>query len=296
MIQSDSDGEPIEMRVRGVRPAAADPGALRVPDLQPGDCWLDPAAPPVLETRRLPSGHLLVRARVEGAEPGWFFLDSGAAGLFVTPRVSRQAGLARLGALRVRSGGGNLDAGLVRGARLTVGPLTLWNPLFAELDLGEVERILGLEVAGILGYDLFRRAVVVMDPQRGTAELHDPFTYRLPPGRWQDRLPAAGGRSWRARPASKREWERASPAPRGERRPLKDPLGAASILGSHRPDRRTLLRRSGTPPRPAGPRPCSRRSPSLVRGWSSSSRWTQRFRDRGRGVPPPGWRSLSLLR
>jgi len=67
---------------------------------------------------------------------------------------------------------------------LEVGPLVLQEIEVALLDLTAARPAFGGHLAGLLGYPLFARTVVVVDYIKGTVACFDPRTYQLPSGEW----------------------------------------------------------------------------------------------------------------
>lgn len=105
-----------------------------------------------------PRGRLpLVRPRLDGREVGAFLLDTGAGALGIDAGVADRLGLASFGRSWVVTADGGTGACFREAGRLQLGPLGLRAPLFVELDLGELGRALGVELAGVVGYDLLAR-------------------------------------------------------------------------------------------------------------------------------------------
>lgn len=59
-------------------------------------------------------------------------------------------------------------------------------PVFVELDLAGVGTVMGMPLAGIVGYQVFQRSVVDLDVSRPSVALHDPARYRLRSGQWSE--------------------------------------------------------------------------------------------------------------
>lgn len=113
--------------------------------------------------------HIWLRARIDGAPPAWFVLDTGAGvtvldrgyatRLRISPRermaVVGMGGRARGARARVRE--------LVIGARdgLALGPQDV-----TLLDLSPLDPALGGRAAGLIGFDVLKRFVVTVDPAR----------------------------------------------------------------------------------------------------------------------------------
>jgi hypothetical protein len=200
-------------------PPAPDPYAAPPAPALPADASYAPGAPRVAQAYRAPSGHVLVAGALSAGSGGvsssgaaaappaalpffhgsgggaqqqsqhqqqWFLLDSGASGLVVDHGASRRLALPAIGELRVAGVAGRSRARLVRARRLTVGPLSIRDPVLMEMDVAGLVRDLPPPpliagdttataatavaagtppqqqhpIAGIVGYDLFRRAVV----------------------------------------------------------------------------------------------------------------------------------------
>ena len=170
--------------------------SLRAPDAS-----FDVGAAPTIRAWWSSSGHLLVHPTLDGApSPGLFILDTGASGLVIDPAAADAAGWPSFGELHVSGVAGAVAARFRRGASLSLGPLTLTDPVYMEMPLSGL--VTGLPdgapgpVVGIAGHDVFRAAVVTLPPppparaggnrRRGTdgaavsVRLDDPITYTPP--------------------------------------------------------------------------------------------------------------------
>lgn len=176
-------------RVQAVQPA---PTFMRNPyepvPGRPADTRFDPTATSALEVERTHTGHLLVKARLQGRDAGWFLLDSGAGSVCIDPDLARELDLERVGEVPVAGAGGVLLGTCWRGADLALGPMEVTGLAWLELDLGPLEPTLGHEIAGVIGYDVFARAVIEIDLLAPGVELHDPGRFELTSGTWQPML------------------------------------------------------------------------------------------------------------
>jgi len=124
-----------------------------------------------------PSGHLLVRPKLApplpanappGTPPpppvdaGLFLVDTGASGLVLDAAAADALNLPAFGELHVSGMVGPVRARLRRGGALVLGPLTLARPLFMEMSVAGLVRGAPGPVVGIIGYDVFRAAVVTL--------------------------------------------------------------------------------------------------------------------------------------
>jgi len=146
---------------------AIGPAAYGLSRAAPDDTAFDLAA--ALEQRwtrgRLP----LVRAQIDDRDAGWFALDTGASACAIEAGVAARLQLPELGRRFVRTADGAGGAPYRRAGALRVGAATLRAPLLLELDLQSFARAAGVALAGVLGYDLFQRAVISLDGAGGIA-------------------------------------------------------------------------------------------------------------------------------
>lgn len=162
----------------------------------------DKATP--LEVKRAPTGHLLVKPRingvVNGVNEGWFIFDSGAGICVVsTPHVERYA-LKPQGEIDSTGVGGAVKNKLYSAARVEIGSLILEDHAIMATDLSFLKQFLKEDIAGVLGYGVFTPSVVELDLSTPRIAIHDPATYSLPEGmKWSelivsDRIPCVHAR------------------------------------------------------------------------------------------------------
>jgi hypothetical protein len=130
------------------------------------------AASPVW--RRTRNGLLLARPRVNGRDVGWFVLDTGASVLAIDALAAETLALPGAGRRAVRTADGLSGARYRRAEELRVGGLAYRAPLLLEVDLGPFGQASGVKLAGVLGYDLFRRAAVTLDVDEGVVIARSP--------------------------------------------------------------------------------------------------------------------------
>ncbi len=187
---TSSQGGEQTFRLRPADPARPEAAALiKLRIGRPNDTAFDPAIPAELEVRRAPTGHLLVHPLLDGQDVGWFIFDTGAGVHCLTPEAGSKLGLKEFGRITVGGAGGHTHSGFYDASTLALGPFTTAAPQFVSLDLGPIASVMGVEIAGVIGFDLFSRAVVVIDMDAGTIALHDPSRYTLPHGaKWEELL------------------------------------------------------------------------------------------------------------
>lgn len=139
-----------------------------------------------VEVKKAISGHLLVHPLVNGKDVGWFILDSGAGAMVIDPRAADVLGLPKLGQLSALGIGGVVNSSLRKAKTISLGPMSVSNPIFVQLDLSAISAIFGVKIAGICGYDFISRAVLEMDLVEPSLKIFDPKTYSLSKGTWQE--------------------------------------------------------------------------------------------------------------
>jgi len=180
-VVSESHGQSIALVVRTAEGAEPDGGArYRRGEAPASDVRFDPERGPEVELKRVRSGHLLVHPLVEGRDVGWFILDSGAGQVCIDPKAADALELEEFGSVPAVGVAGAVSASYRQGHTLELGPLTLMEPVYVEIELSFLEPAFGVEIAGICGYEIFARAIVDLDLEAETLALHDPTTFRLP--------------------------------------------------------------------------------------------------------------------
>jgi membrane-associated protease RseP (regulator of RpoE activity) len=119
------------------------------------------------------NNHIYVRALVDG-QPVRMIVDTGGLNLLTTASA-RRLGLTSAGAL----GGGGVGAARVEFAMahagaLTVGDATLAAPVFFVGDLGALAEVEGVDLDGIVGFEMFARLAVRIDYPAGRLTLARP--------------------------------------------------------------------------------------------------------------------------
>jgi len=187
----------VELVSSGMTQSLAVASVERVPDVPPAawapraeppdDVRFDPDVPAALETKRAPTGHLLVHPTVNGEDLGWFIFDSGAGTNCISTAVVDALSEGPIGEIGARGIGGTVPSSFWRADELALGPVTVDDPIFLGLDLAFLEPHLGVPVGGILGYELLSRCAVELDMQGAAIAVFDPARYELPAGgRWED--------------------------------------------------------------------------------------------------------------
>lgn len=139
----------------------------------------DPSGSPVLTTRGGGFAHTQVWVTINDDFEGWLTLDSGADDHYLSKSAAEALGLKLEPHGRVSGVGASVQAFRTAAKELRVGPLRLQSPRFTIADVpGSSDQ------HGLLGSDLFRRAIVVYDTAAATCAIYDPETWQAPPLEW----------------------------------------------------------------------------------------------------------------
>jgi hypothetical protein len=118
--------------------------------------------------------HLMVQGRVNGSKPLWFMLDTGAEATIVNKGRLAELGLQPFGTASISGGGNSTEFAFADVGRLEIGGATLLNQRDGVIDLAGLERIYGMPMGGLLGYDFFSRFVVRVNYDTKTIDLLEP--------------------------------------------------------------------------------------------------------------------------
>jgi predicted aspartyl protease len=147
---------------------------------------------------RLINNHLYIQASVEG-RPVQFLLDSGGLNA-LTPAAVARLGLKAEGSLQLHGVGGSEDVSLTHVKEVRTGDVSLREQTFFVLPLKGVAEAEGMEVDGMLGFELFKRLVVRVDYAAQTLTFTRPEAFKDPAGgtvvpfTFDDRTPQVEGK------------------------------------------------------------------------------------------------------
>jgi len=120
------------------------------------------------------SNHIFIQALVNGSEPSWFILDTGAAASMIDVRLAERLGLKVQGKLEGRrSGDSSIDVGLVKNVIFGFPGVEVANQSTGTIQLQSSDALLGRTISGLLGYDFFSRFVVEIDYIAKKIHLYD---------------------------------------------------------------------------------------------------------------------------
>lgn len=148
------------------------------------DVAYDATAQGPLESKLLASGHVIVKPRVDGKEVGWFIFDTGAGAMCIDPKLADELELPAFGEETVVGVAGKTTSCFRESKTLTLGPTTMLEPYYIEVDLSFLEQYFKVKIAGIIGYDYIARTVVELELATGAIATYLPAEYELAEGEW----------------------------------------------------------------------------------------------------------------
>ena len=101
-------------------------------------------------------------------------VDTGAAVTVVNKVRLQELGLRSIGSTDILGGGGSADFSYADVARFELGGAALLGQRVGVMDISGLEKLYGMPMGGILGYDFMSRFVVRVDYDKSTVDLLDP--------------------------------------------------------------------------------------------------------------------------
>jgi predicted aspartyl protease len=150
---------------------------ILVAGLALGACAATPWNRPLTSMSYRQDGRLvMVEARINGAAPAWFMVDSGASHTVIDPRLQRQIGLPIVASgATTGTGAGSVGVGHAGPVRMTLGTLELDVADPWVIDLAGVP--IDPETRGLVGAELFKSHIVRIDPLRRRFEVFNPARF-----------------------------------------------------------------------------------------------------------------------
>lgn len=141
-------------------------------------CSAEAEPEPLVSLRYRPDGKLiLVEARINGAQPAWLMVDSGASHSVLDNDFAARLGLSITArSTTTGTGRGAVPVGHVGPVRLRLDGFDSQLPDPWVIDLSGAP--LASDTAGLLGSEIFRSHVVRIDPVRRRFEIFDPARFR----------------------------------------------------------------------------------------------------------------------
>ena len=130
---------------------------------------------------RLLNNHIYIQVRI-GGKPLQFLFDTGGLNL-LTPGALERLGLKAEGALEMRGvGEKSADTALARVPEIAIGNVTLRDQVFFVVPLTGLDAAEGLEVDGIVGYELIKRFIARVEYAKGRLTFILPEAFQEPAG------------------------------------------------------------------------------------------------------------------
>jgi hypothetical protein len=146
----------------------------------------------------LVNNHIYVSASVDG-KPVRMMVDTGGMNL-LTPTSAARLGIAGEGKLGARGVGDDaVDLSIAHAGEVRLGGAVLSHPVFYLIDMGNLGSVEGLDVDGLVGYEMFRRLRVSIDYAAHVLTLTEPAKFQPLPGshvvpfEMADRMPIVRG-------------------------------------------------------------------------------------------------------
>lgn len=123
--------------------------------------------------------HIFLQARVNGSDPLWFILDTGAALSVLNTATAADLGLKMAGKIEGRGAGeGSVEVNLVPDVSFDLPGVKLTGQTVATVPLSKIEERVGRPIDGILGYDFISRFVTEIDYENLKLSLFDKSSYQ----------------------------------------------------------------------------------------------------------------------
>ena len=167
-----------------VRSKSSEASVFSIPEMTPKDLTYDASIPASVETKRAASGHILLHPRINGKDIGWFILDSGADCMIVDKAAADTLALPQIGKEAVMGVGGAVQEPFRTAAEFSLGPATMKDVNFLEIDMHGLSDLFNVKLAGIVGFDFFRRFIVQVDLKKPSVEIDNVSDFHLQRGDW----------------------------------------------------------------------------------------------------------------
>lgn len=126
---------------------------------------------------QLINNHIYADVSVDGKGPFTFIFDTGGENV-LTPRVAKALGLKSEGQMEGRgAGSGHMDMGVTKVAKLELSKAAVKDQVFIVAPLDALAPSEGVEMQGMVGYQVFRRFVTRVDYGARTLTLIDPAAF-----------------------------------------------------------------------------------------------------------------------
>jgi hypothetical protein len=153
---------------------------FRMPQPPPADFAIAGGKSSTTVPFELLNNHIYVEVKLNDKGPFRMLCDTGGANI-VTPALARELNLKSEGAFEGRGvGEKSEDVGLVKIQSLGVGEAALSNQVFAVFPMETLSTVEGIQINGLIGYEVFKRFVAKVDYEHHmiTLTLPSAFAYK----------------------------------------------------------------------------------------------------------------------
>ena len=121
----------------------------------------------------LEQNDVLVPVRVNGNQPVWLIIDTGASENLIDETAASRMGLSQTGASNVYGGGGSAHGAHVDNVSLAIGDTRLSGQMLLTVPLGNLARYFDRAVVGLVGNSFLQHFVVELNYARRTVTFSD---------------------------------------------------------------------------------------------------------------------------
>ncbi len=171
--QYDADVEITEIKFN----VAVDPSLFQMPREKVKDYAFSTPEGKTTVPFELANNHIYIKVLVNGRNPAYFLLDTGAGASCIDLTFARSIGLEITGKFEAKGVGGSEDAGFLELESLELGGLKMFQQKIVSLSLSPLNIYEGREIQGILGYDFLSRFVFEIDYQKSRVTFYDPQSF-----------------------------------------------------------------------------------------------------------------------
>lgn len=126
---------------------------------------------------RLSGNHLYIPVTVNCKERYWI-LDTGAGMSVISKEFAEELGLELKGDMKGKGAGGSVDISFATLPSLSLRGIEFDQQTVAAIDMTELNRLIDIESAGILGFDFLSRFVTKVDYAAQLVSFYDPETFK----------------------------------------------------------------------------------------------------------------------
>lgn len=121
--------------------------------------------------------HILVPVTVNGVGPIYFIFDTGSNYNYINNTRLEQFHVKAYGAFQTEGGANTTQGAYIQSINLRIGGVELRGQHAGTLPMSGLEKVMGVPLGGLLGYDFISRFVVIVDYTHNRLEFEDPKTF-----------------------------------------------------------------------------------------------------------------------